>query len=48
MKNTGLYKFESEGETAFVKFNGWYSSYSGAEYEEWFYVEPRSSCYPVL
>jgi hypothetical protein len=36
-----VYKFESEGETTFVKFDGWYASYQGSEYDNWFYVEPR-------
>lgn len=36
-----VYKFESKGETAFVKFDSWYASYHGSEYTDWFYVEPK-------
>ena len=34
-------RFTKNGESALVKFNGWYASYNGAEYEEWFFVEAR-------
>lgn len=34
-------RFTKNGESALVKFDGWYASYNGAEYEEWFFVEAR-------
>ena len=34
-------RFTKNDESALVKFNGWYASYNGAEYEEWFFVEAR-------
>lgn len=34
-------RFTKNGESALVMFNGWYASYNGAEYEEWFFVEAR-------
>lgn len=37
-----VYKFEdvATGEVAHVKVYGWYQSYSGAEYNNWGFVEP--------
>lgn len=35
-----VYKFNRDGETVFVKFAGFYSSYDGVEFDEWFFVEP--------
>lgn len=29
-----------EGHEAYVKFQGWYQSYVGSEYREWYFVEP--------
>lgn len=34
-------RFTKNDESALVKFDGWYASYNGAEYEEWFFVEAR-------
>lgn len=34
------YIFENEQEKVFVKFDGWYQSYNGSEYTEWFFVNP--------
>jgi len=28
-------------EKVFVKFQGWYQSYNGYEFNEWFFVEPK-------
>ncbi len=36
-----VYKFEREGETLYVKFDGCYYSYEGSSYDSWFFVEPR-------
>jgi hypothetical protein len=37
-----VYKFTKEEQDVFVKFNGWYQSYNGAEFTEWFFVEPKN------
>ena len=36
-----IYAFHDEANVVYVKFDGWYASYDGSEYEEWFFVEPR-------
>lgn len=36
-----IYSFHDEAHVVYVKFDGWYESYNGSEYEEWFFVEPR-------
>lgn len=36
-----VYSFAKDGETVYVQFDGWYESYNGSEYEEWFFVEPK-------
>lgn len=36
-----IYAFHDEAHVVYVKFDGWYASYHGSEYEEWFFVEPR-------
>jgi hypothetical protein len=36
-----VYKFAKGSEFCHVKFDGYYSSYSGSEFEEWFFVEPK-------
>lgn len=37
-----VYKFVSiSNEVAYVKFNGYYTSYDGADYRNWFFVEPK-------
>lgn len=38
-----VYKFTDTetNETAYIQFDGWYASYVGSEFEEWFYVEPK-------
>lgn len=35
-----VYSFKKDGEEVFVKFDGYYASYCGSEYTEWFFVEP--------
>lgn len=35
-----VYKFSSGDESVYVQFDGWYASYEGSEYEEWFFVKP--------
>ena len=34
-----VYSFTKGDEKVFVQFDGWYQSYNGAEYTEWFFVE---------
>ena len=36
-----VYAFHDEAHAVYVEFDGWYDSYNGSEYEEWFFVEPR-------
>ncbi len=36
-----VYSFTDGKETVYIKFDGWYQSYNGSEYNEWFFVEPR-------
>ena len=36
-----VYEFSLGEEICWVKFNGWYSSYNGSEYGEFFFVEPK-------
>ena len=38
-----VYKFtdNNTGEEVYVKFDGWYQSYNGAEYENCFVVQPK-------
>lgn len=34
-----VYEFSLGNESAIVKFNGWYQSYNGSEYTDWFFVK---------
>ena len=36
-----IYAFHDEAHVVYVKFDGWYASYHGSEYDEWYFVEPR-------
>lgn len=36
-----VYSFSKGNEKVFVQFDGWYQSYNGSEYSEWFFVEPK-------
>jgi hypothetical protein len=36
-----VYKFSQNGQDVYVKFQGWYASYAGSEFSEWFFVEPK-------
>ena len=36
-----VYKFSKDNESVYVQFDGWYSSYDGPEFAEWFFVEPK-------
>ena len=35
-----VYEFTDGTSSVFVKFDGWYASYSGSDYEEFYFVEP--------
>ncbi len=36
-----VYEFTLDNEVCWIKFDGWYSSYTGREYTEFFFVEPK-------
>jgi hypothetical protein len=36
-----VYKFTSGTDEVFVKFSGWYQSYNGSEFDEFFFVTPK-------
>lgn len=38
---------EFPDEVLFVKFQGWYASYQGSEYEDWFFVTPKEKTITV-
>lgn len=42
-----VYSFFRGEEKVYVKFNGWYQSYNGADYTEWLFVEPKQKTITV-
>lgn len=42
-----VYSFFKGEEKVYVKFHGWYQSYNGAEYTDWFFVEPKQKTITV-
>ena len=34
-----VYEFSKDNESVYVQFDGWYTSYGGPEFAEWFFVE---------
>lgn len=36
-----VYSFTDGDHIVYVKFDGWYASYHGSEFVEWFFVEPK-------
>ena len=42
-----VYSFSREGESVYVKFDGWYASYNGSEFNEWFFVQPKEKVITV-
>ena len=36
-----VYSFNDGMQVVFIQFQGWYASYSGSEFTEWFFVEPK-------
>ena len=42
-----VYSFTRGDEKIYVQFNGWSDSYNGAEFTEWFFVEPKEKVITV-
>ena len=42
-----VYSFTRGDEKIYVQFNGWYASYNGAEFTEWYFVEPKEKVITV-
>ena len=42
-----IYKFTKGDESVFVKFNGYYASYVGSEFQEFMFVEPKQKTITV-
>ena len=38
---------DNHDEQYYIKFQGWYASYDGAEYESWSFVEPKQKTITV-
>lgn len=38
---------DNQDEQYYTKFRGWYSSYNGAEYQDWSFVEPKQKTITV-
>ena len=38
---------DNHDEQYHIKFQGWYTSYSGAEYDNWYFVEPKQKTITV-
>jgi hypothetical protein len=36
-----VYSFTDKTDKVYVQFNGWYQSYNGSEFTEFFFVEPK-------
>lgn len=36
-----VYRFSKGDESVLVRFDGWYQSYNGSEFEEWFFAEAK-------
>lgn len=43
-----VYSFTRGDEKVYVKFDGWYASYNGAEFTDWFFVEPKEKVITVF
>lgn len=39
---------DNHDEQYYIKFQGWYASYVGAEYEDWRFVEPKQKTVTVF
>ena len=38
---------DDHNEQYYIKFQGWYASYNGAEYDNWYFVEPKQKTITV-
>ena len=38
---------DNHGEQYYIKFQGWYTSYNGADYDNWSFVEPKQKTITV-
>lgn len=38
---------DNHDEQHYIKFQGWYASYNGAEYDQWYFVEPKQKTITV-
>ena len=36
-----VYSFNNDDELVYVKFDGYYASYNGADFSSWFFVDPK-------
>ena len=36
-----VYSFNNDDELVYVKFDGYYASYNGADFSRWFFVDPK-------
>jgi len=43
-----VYRFRRGDEVAYVKFDGYYASYCGSEFHEWFFVKPAQKTITVF
>lgn len=43
-----VYSFTDGKETVYIKFDGWYQSYNGSEFTEWFFVEPKQKTVTIF
>lgn len=43
-----VYSFTKDNETVYIKFDGWYQSYNGSEFTEWFFVKPEQKTITVF
>lgn len=43
-----VYSFTKDDEKVYIKFDGWYQSYHGSEFTEWFFVEPKQKTITVF
>lgn len=43
-----IYSFVKDVETIYVKFDGWYASHCGSDFDKWFFVEPKQKTVTVF
>lgn len=42
-----VYSFTKDGLTVYIKFDGYYQSYNGSEFDSWFFVIPKEKTITV-